>query len=229
MVHASADPDYATDLVCTEIALRGGQQALLDGAPIITDVRMVASGITARHAVGEVICLIDDPRTARLAAEEGITRAAAGVRLTHEEVGDGAIWVIGNAPTAVLEILAIGVRPALVIGLPVGFIAAAESKAQLLRSGLPSVTNRSAKGGSSLAAAALNALLYADLRSPEPAHRGPDPAHSSQEQGHSVPRPVHSRPEPTSSVPEVGHPVPEVGHSVPEVGHPGSVRQEDER
>lgn len=161
VVHASADPDYATDLVCAETALQRGREAMLAGAPVVTDVRMVAAGITARHAVGEVICRIDDPRTADLASREGITRAAAGFRLAHQEVGEGAVWVIGNAPTALLELLALDARPALVIGLPVGFVSAAESKAELLRSGLPAVANRSAKGGSALAAAAVNALLYA--------------------------------------------------------------------
>jgi cobalt-precorrin 5A hydrolase/precorrin-3B C17-methyltransferase len=162
VVHASADCEYATDLVCTESALESGRRALLAGAPVATDVRMVAAGITARHATGQVICRIDDPRTAELAAHLGITRAAAGIRVAYDDVGDGAVWVIGNAPTAVFELLAIDARPALVIGLPVGFVAAAESKAELLRSGLPALANRSARGGSALAAAALNALLYTD-------------------------------------------------------------------
>jgi cobalt-precorrin 5A hydrolase/precorrin-3B C17-methyltransferase len=184
VVHASADPDYATDLVCDETALRQGKDALLAGVPIVTDVRMVAAGITARHAVGDVICRIDDPRAAELATDEGITRAAAGFRLAHQEVGESAVWVIGNAPTALLELLTLDAHPALVIGLPVGFVAAAESKADLLRSGLPALANRSAKGGSTLAAAALNALLYADL-SADPAALSPaeasvaagDPSH----------------------------------------------------
>ncbi|MCW2778980.1 MAG: precorrin-8X methylmutase, partial [Frankiales bacterium] len=87
-------------------------------------------------------------------------RTAAGIRLAYEQVGPGAVWVVGNAPTALFEILALDVRPALVVGLPVGFVGAAESKQALRASGLPAVSNVTEKGGSAVAAAALNALLY---------------------------------------------------------------------
>ena len=117
---------------------------------------MVAAGITAR----ETLCLVSDPRARELSEELGITRSAAGFRLAAEEVGDGAVWVVGNAPTALFELLETDSRPALVVGLPVGFVGAAESKDALLRSDLPGVANRGPKGGSAVAAAALNALIY---------------------------------------------------------------------
>ena len=103
-----------------------------------------------------------DPRAAELAASEGITRTAAAMRLAAGETGPGAVWVVGNAPTALAELLERPPRdPALVIGLPVGFVGAAEAKAALAASGLPFLANRGEKGGSAVAAAAVNALLYA--------------------------------------------------------------------
>lgn len=158
VIHASADLEYATDLVTDESHLRQGLRALRDGAPIVTDVAMVAAGITARQA----ICSIGDPGVADLAAEHGITRSAAAVRLSYVKAGPGAVWVVGCAPTALEEIIECGVGPALVIGLPVGFVGAAEAKAALRESGLPAVSNVSEKGGSAVAAAAVNALLYAE-------------------------------------------------------------------
>ncbi|WP_329255477.1 precorrin-8X methylmutase [Actinoallomurus sp. NBC_01490] len=152
VIHASADLDYATDLVTDEDRLRQGLRALRDGAPIVTDVAMVAAGITARP----VICSIGDVKE----RPEGLTRSAAAIRLSYAKAGPGAVWVVGNAPTALEEIIAYGVEPTLVIGLPVGFVGAAESKAALRASGLPAVSNVSEKGGSAVAAAALNALLY---------------------------------------------------------------------
>ena len=156
VIHASADPEYATGLVLDEPALRGGLEALRRDVPIVTDVHMVAAGITAR----ETLCLVSDPRVRDLSERLGITRSAAGFRLAAEEVGPGAVWVVGNAPTALFELLETDTRPALVVGLPVGFVGAAESKDALLRSDLPGVANRGPKGGSAVAAAALNALIY---------------------------------------------------------------------
>lgn len=156
VIHASADVDYAVDLVTDEAHLERGLRALRDGAPIVTDVAMVAAGITAR----DTVCAVADPAAARMARAAGITRSAAGVRLAYAEVGRGAIWVVGCAPTALEEIIARDVDPALVIGLPVGFVGAAESKEALRESGLPAVSNLSEKGGSAVAAAALNALIY---------------------------------------------------------------------
>jgi precorrin-8X/cobalt-precorrin-8 methylmutase len=156
VVHASADPEYATSLVLDEPTLGGGLDALRREAPIVADVHMVAAGITAR----EPLCLVSDPRARELSEELGITRSAAGFRLAAGEVGPGAVWVVGNAPTALFELLKTDTRPALVVGLPVGFVGAAESKDALLRSDLPGVANRGPKGGSAVAAAALNALIY---------------------------------------------------------------------
>jgi precorrin-8X/cobalt-precorrin-8 methylmutase len=124
---------------------------------------MVAAGITAPP----VLCRVRDPLAAQLAQETGLTRSAAGIRLALAEVGPGAVWVIGNAPTALFELLAQDARPALVVGLPVGFVGAAESKQALRESGLPAISNRSDKGGSAVASAAINALLYFETDLPE--------------------------------------------------------------
>jgi precorrin-8X/cobalt-precorrin-8 methylmutase len=156
VIHASADLEYARTLMLNEDALEGGLSALRDGASVVADVGMVAAGITAR----ETLCFVADPRARALAEGRGITRSAAGFRLAADEVGEGAIWVVGNAPTALFELLAMDVRPVLIVGMPVGFVGAAESKEALLESGLPAVANRGPKGGSAVAAAALNALLY---------------------------------------------------------------------
>jgi len=156
VIHASADVEYAATLVLDETALRGGLEALRRGAPIVADVGMVAAGITAR----EVICFVSDPHARWLSEDLGLTRSAAGIRVAAEEIGGRAVWVVGNAPTALFELLELGVEPALVVGLPVGFVGAAESKERLVESGLPAVTNRGPKGGSAIAAAALNALMY---------------------------------------------------------------------
>lgn len=152
VVHSSADLSYVGDLVTDEQALRRGRRALAAGARVVADVQMVAAGITTVDA----LC-----RVREAVAVDGLTRSAVAVRMAFDEVGPGAIWVVGCAPTALFEILALGVDPALVIGLPVGFVGAAESKAALRASGLPAVSNISEKGGSAVASAALNALLYA--------------------------------------------------------------------
>jgi precorrin-8X/cobalt-precorrin-8 methylmutase len=157
VIHASADLGYAEDLVTDEDALQAAQAALRDGAPVVADVQMVAAGITTR----DVVC-----RVRQAQPSDGVTRSAAAVRMAYDEVGPGAVWVVGCAPTALFEVLALGVAPALVIGLPVGFVGAAESKAALRASGLPAVSNVSEKGGSAVASAALNALLYTSTQEP---------------------------------------------------------------
>jgi precorrin-8X/cobalt-precorrin-8 methylmutase len=156
VIHASADLDYAESLVLDETVLKRGLEAIRDDAPIVTDVGMVAAGITAR----ETWCFVSDPRTRELSGRLGITRSAAGFRVAAEEARSGAVWVIGNAPTALFELLELETEPALVIGLPVGFVGAAESKEKLVESGLPAISNHGPKGGSAVAAAALNALIY---------------------------------------------------------------------
>ncbi|MFE5404909.1 precorrin-8X methylmutase [Streptomyces sp. NPDC056580] len=151
VVHSAADLQYASDLVTDEGHLEGAHAALHAGAPVVVDVGMVGAGITRR----ETVCRLGDA-----VAGPGLTRSAHGIRLAFEEVGPGALWVIGNAPTALEELLTLEASPALVIGLPVGFVGAVESKEALRASGLPAVSNVSEKGGSAVAAAALNALLY---------------------------------------------------------------------
>ncbi len=154
VIHSSADLGYATDLVTDESALQDAHAALTAGARVVADVHMVAAGITTR----DVVCRVREAR-----GTDGLTRSAAAVRMAYDEVGPGAVWVVGCAPTALFELLELGVEPALVIGLPVGFVGAAESKAALRESGLPALSNVSEKGGSAVASAALNALLYAPI------------------------------------------------------------------
>lgn len=155
VIHATADFDYVTDLVIDERALARGVEALRRDVPVIADVAMVASGIT-RYPV---ICRIGDSLSARLARTANITLSAAAVRLAFGEVGPGAVWLVGCAPTALAEIISRQVEPALVVGVPVGFVGAAASKDELRASGLPALSNVSEKGGSAVAVAAFNALL----------------------------------------------------------------------
>ncbi len=155
VIHATADFDYVTDLVCDEMALAAGVAALRREAKVIADVGMVAAGITGYP----VICKIRDSLSARLARTVGITTSAAAVRVAHGEAGPGAIWLVGCAPTALTEIMSREVEPALVIGVPVGFVGAAAVKDELRASGMPALTNVSEKGGSAVAVAAFNALL----------------------------------------------------------------------
>ncbi|MGI5327028.1 precorrin-8X methylmutase [Actinomadura nitritigenes] len=167
VIHATADLEYAVDLVTTEDFLVQGWSALRSGAPIVTDEHMTAAGISAR----ETACHADDPAAARMARAAGITRPAAAVRIAYSEVGPGAVWVVGSAPEAIFEIIARRVRPALVVGTPVGFVGAAEAKEALRASGLPQLSNVSEKGGPAVAAAAVNALLYFE-QAPQPFGQG---------------------------------------------------------
>ena len=150
VIHATADLGYATDLVTDEDALDAGRQAIAAGRPIVTDVRMVAAGIASDN----VRCALPE------VAQAGATRTAQGIRDALGEVGPGAVWVIGCAPTALTELIALDADPALVIGLPVGFVGSVEAKAALRSSGLPGLSNRGPKGGSAAAVAAVNALVY---------------------------------------------------------------------
>jgi precorrin-8X/cobalt-precorrin-8 methylmutase len=164
IVHTTADPSWVDDLMTDEAALEAGAQALADGAPLVVDVAMVAAGITRYPAILERrVPLLTDYA---LKGTPPFTRTAAGIRAAAVRAPDGAVWAIGNAPTALVELLrlcAVGeVRPALVIGLPVGYVGAAEAKAALRASGLSQLSNVSARGGSAVAAAAVNALLYGD-------------------------------------------------------------------
>ena len=164
LVHASGDPSLASVVAFAPGAVAAGVAALRAGGDVLSDVQMVAVGVDQRRldALGGTLrCAIGDAEVARQAAESGRTRAATAMR-SLAELLPGSIVAIGNAPTALREIIALaeaGVRPALVVGVPVGFIDAAESKAALEATDLPYVTIRGTRGGSPLAAAAVNALL----------------------------------------------------------------------
>ena len=155
VIYATADFEYATDLVCDEPALAAGLAALRRAAPVVADGPTVASGIAGYP----VICKTDDSLAVRLARTAKLTVGAAAVRMAFSAAGPGAVWLVGSEPTALFEIMAREVEPALVIGVPVGFVGAAEAKDALRRSGLPSLSNRSEKGGPVVAVAAFEALL----------------------------------------------------------------------
>jgi precorrin-8X/cobalt-precorrin-8 methylmutase len=165
LAHAAGDASILDDLAWSENAVAQGKRALASGVPILVDSTMVAAGITAgRLPTGNNIrCTLNDPRTADIARELGTTRSAAAVELWRPHLA-GAVVAIGNAPTALfhlLELLADGApRPALVLGFPVGFVGAAEAKAALAAfgGGLEFVALNGRRGGSALAAAAVNAL-----------------------------------------------------------------------
>ena len=157
VIVASADFDYATDLVCNEQVLAEGVAELAAGAPVVADGVTVAAGIPGYP----VICKSEESLTERLARTAGISKAAAAVRLAFGQAGPGAIWVVGCAAEALAEIMSRNVQPALVIALPVGLAGAAEAKDALRASGLPALTNVSEKGGAAVAAAAFCALADA--------------------------------------------------------------------
>ena len=163
VIHASGLVEAARDLVFTPGAAAAAERALRAGAPIFCDSRMVAEGVTrTRLPTGnDVICTLADPSTPALAERLGTTRTAAAVDLWLPRLA-GALIAIGNAPTALfrlLELIAAGApAPAAIIGMPVGFVGAAESKEALIESGLMAIVVRGRKGGSAMAAAAVNAL-----------------------------------------------------------------------
>jgi len=161
VIAASADFDFATDLVCDEQALAAASAELAAGAAVVTDSAMVAAGITGYP----VICTSEEMLTTRLARTAAISRPAAAVRLAFGQAGPGAIWVVGSEPAALAEIMARNVQPALIIGLPAGLAGAAEAKDAVRASGLPALTNVSEKGGAAVAAAAFGALAAAALAS----------------------------------------------------------------
>jgi len=165
MIHASGDLGLVRDVVFTGGAVAGGVAALREGTPIVTDVRMVAAGIhrPSLEALGIGLhCFIDDAEIGRLAEVRGTTRSWCAMEKAITAVGD-AVYVIGNAPTALLALSAAvrsgEVRPRLVLAMPVGFVAVAQSKEEALALGVPVLAVRGRKGGSAMAAAAVNALL----------------------------------------------------------------------
>lgn len=165
LAHAAGDVALLDDLIWSDGAVAAGKQALAAGAPILVDSRMVAAGIIGGRLPGksDIICTLGDPRTDELARRRETTRSAAAVELWRPHLA-GAVVAIGNAPTALfhlLEMIADGApKPGLVFGFPVGFVGAAEAKAALAEhgSGLDFIALRGRRGGSALAAAAVNAL-----------------------------------------------------------------------
>ncbi|MFE9421565.1 precorrin-8X methylmutase [Kitasatospora sp. NPDC006697] len=165
MIHACGMTDLVADLLWTPNVVADARAALRAGAPILCDVSMVASGVTRKRlpADNEVVCTLSDPRVPGLAAELGTTRSAAAMELWHDKLA-GSVVAVGNAPTSLfrlLEMIEAGApRPAAVIGVPVGFVGAAESKQALAEhpSGLEHLVVRGRRGGSAIAAAALNAI-----------------------------------------------------------------------
>ncbi len=165
MIHASGDVDLAEHIAVHPRAVRAAREALDAGAPIFTDAHMIASGITRARLPrdNDVICTLRDERVPGLAAAWGTTRSAAAVSLWGERL-EGAVVAIGNAPTALFHLLELiadgGPRPAAVVGIPVGFIGSAESKVALAQNPLdiPWLVVHGRRGGSALAASAVNAL-----------------------------------------------------------------------
>jgi precorrin-8X/cobalt-precorrin-8 methylmutase len=167
IVHACGTVDVAADIFFSQGAVASAIAALENGAPILCDGKMVANGVTRSRLPknNAVICTLDQPSVPGLAAKLGTTRTAAAMELWRNDLG-GAVVVIGNAPTALfrlLEMLDEGVTPpAAVVGMPVGFVGAAESKEALIADGrVPCMVVRGRKGGSAMAAAAINALASA--------------------------------------------------------------------
>jgi precorrin-8X/cobalt-precorrin-8 methylmutase len=165
MVHASGQTDLTRDLAVHPDLVGAARAALRAGAPVLADAHMVAAGVTRSRlpADNEVVCTLRDPRVPRLAQAWGTTRSAAAVSLWADRLA-GAVVAVGNAPTALfhlLEMLDAGAaRPAAVVGVPVGFIGAAESKQALAGhpSQVPYLVVHGRRGGSAMAASALNAL-----------------------------------------------------------------------
>lgn len=159
IVHATADVDFAATMVIDDSAVHAGIEALRRGVPVIADVKMTRDGIT----VAQAVTYLDD---ARADGPSGLTRSAAAMRHAAQVHPHGAVFVIGCAPTALFELVDLitagVVDPALVIGLPVGFVGAAESKEALRAcaeaTGLPAISNAGERGGAAVAAAAMNAM-----------------------------------------------------------------------
>jgi precorrin-8X/cobalt-precorrin-8 methylmutase len=165
VIHSCGMTDAADDLVFSPGAAEAGRAALLNGVPVICDAEMVRHGVIQRNFPKQnpVVCLLSDTRVAKLALEKETTRSAAQCELWKDCI-EGAIICIGNAPTALfrlLELLDEGApKPALILGFPVGFVGAAESKAELIANprGVPFIALKGRRGGSAMAAAAVNAL-----------------------------------------------------------------------
>lgn len=167
IIHAAGDIDYAKIIRIHNDAIESAKKAITNGKNVYTDVEMVRTGINKRKLSvysGEVFCKIADEKVADKAKQLGITRSMAAMREFGEEL-NGAIVAVGNAPTALFEVLRLAeeenISPAVIIGIPVGFVGAAESKTALMKNKkIPFITVEGTKGGSSIAVAAFNAILY---------------------------------------------------------------------
>jgi precorrin-8X/cobalt-precorrin-8 methylmutase len=165
-IHSTADFELGRSMVFHPRAVEAGIAALRKGAHVVADVQMIQAGISAAYLAefgGRVLCYMADPDVAAKAKAEGTTRAMQCMRKAAREA-PGAVYAIGNAPTALLELVRLvedgEANPALIIGVPVGFVSAAESKEQVRRQGLaPYITNRGRKGGTPVAVSITNALL----------------------------------------------------------------------
>ena len=165
MIHSCGMVDLVADIEFSDGAVAKARTALQGGAPILCDVQMVASGVTRRRlpADNQVLCTLSDPRVGNLARKIGNTRTAASVELWGNQL-DGAVVAIGNSPTALFHLLDLlrdsDIRPAVIIGIPVGFIGAAESKQALADNdlGLDYIVVHGTRGGSAITCGALNAM-----------------------------------------------------------------------
>ena len=181
VIHTTADFDYAENLRFTPQAVSLGVQALQQTVPIVTDTNMAKAGISKPSLAKlntQAYCFMADPSVADQARRNGTTRAVAAMRYAAGTM-PGALLAVGNAPTALLEIADLiegGLRPALVVGVPVGFVNVVESKERLLQvceaAGVPAIVAMGRKGGSNVAAAICNALLYTALDTIDPSRRG---------------------------------------------------------
>ena len=167
MIHATADFDYAASVHFGAGAIEAAVKAFRNGAPIATDVEMLRAGVRqdlARPLAVEAVCAIDEPATTMLASSEGLTRSAAGIRRLAVRLGNGAVVAIGSAPTALVEAIRLvtseGWKPACIIGIPVGFVGVEDAKGRLVeQTVIPFLTSVGRKGGTSVTAAVVNALL----------------------------------------------------------------------
>ena len=166
VVHATADPEFAKLLVISDKAVETGVAAIQAGAKIVTDVKMVKAGINQarlKRFGAKILTYINDERVVKLAKDESLTRSAAAVRLAVKDGLDGAIVLIGNAPTAAFELADAvkqgSAKPALIVAVPVGYVGAAESKEAVAELPIPYIIIRGRKGGSTIAVAVFNALL----------------------------------------------------------------------
>ena len=177
VIHTTADFDYAQTLHFTPGAVAAGIAAMHAGATIITDTNMALAGITKPGLAklgGQALCFMADPAVAAAAKQAGTTRAVAAMQKAAAEY-PGAVLAVGNAPTALLTIaekIENGLRPALVIGVPVGFVNVVESKELIIGSDVPYIVARGRKGGSNVAAAICNALIYSAAEMLDPTARG---------------------------------------------------------